>query len=121
MAPSLSDYFAALNALDRRGYVACFTPDALVRDPYGGRELRGEAGLNKFFDGMLHTWERFTMSAGEAYASGDRLAVTWRTEATAKSGKTARFAGVNIFTLEGEKISRLDGYWDFKAMVAQLR
>jgi steroid delta-isomerase-like uncharacterized protein len=121
MASTISDYFAALNNLDREAYVACFSADALLRDPYGGQTLQGIAGLQQFFQGMERTWAYFQMTPVAHYPAGDRVAVPWQAKATAKSGKTAEFAGVNIFTLaEDGKIKQLDGYWDFKAMVAQI-
>lgn len=121
MASITDSYFAALNGLDREAYLACFTTDALLQDPYGARPLQGTAGLHKFMDGMERTWASFQMTPGDAYAAGDRVAVPWRCTAVAKSGKTAHFAGVNIFTLnEDGLITQLDGYWDFKAMVAQI-
>ena len=121
MSSVISNYFAALSAMDRQTYLACFDENAEVLDPYGGRPLQGQVGLNKFMDGMERTWDIFSMVPGESYASGNRVAVNWSTTATAKSGKTAQFAGINVFTLTEEGlISRLEGYWDFKAMVAQI-
>lgn len=118
---SVAHYFRALNKLDREAYLACFSDDALVRDPYGGRELRGREGLNKFMDGMERTWSHFQMTPEKSYAAGDRIAVSWTAGATARSGKTAGFEGINVFTLDEEGLIRqLDGYWDFKAMVAQI-
>lgn len=121
MVSTISEYFAALNTLDRARYLSCFTDDVVLQDPYGGPALEGEVGLNKFFDGMERTWQSFDMQPTDAFAAGDRVAVPWKTEAVAHSGKQAQFAGVNVFTLDGDKISRLDGYWDFRAMIAQLR
>jgi ketosteroid isomerase-like protein len=61
------------------------------------------------------------MRPGASFASGNRVAVNWAVEARAKTGKTAEFAGINVFTLDDEgKISQLEGYWDFKQMVAQI-
>ena len=121
MASILDDYFAALNAIDREAYVACFADDAVVLDPYGGRPLQGTTGLHKFMDGMERTWDSFQMTPDEPYAAADRIAISWRCTATAKSGKTANFAGIDIFTLSLDGlISRLEGYWDFKAMLAQI-
>lgn len=118
---SVDHYFRALNSLDRDAYLACFSDDALVRDPYGGRELRGREGLNKFMDGMERTWSQFEMMPTESFTAGDRIAVSWTAAATAKSGKTAEFRGINVFTLNEEGLIRqLDGYWDFKAMAAQI-
>ncbi len=119
---SIENYRLALNRLDRAAYLACFTADAAVLDPYGPRVLTGVAGLNKFFDGMERTWTVFQMSFGETFASADRVALSWQVEAAAKNGKAARFTGINVFTLaEDGLISRLEGYWDFKAMAAQLQ
>jgi steroid delta-isomerase len=121
MTSATDRYFHALNGLDRAAYLACFADNALVQDPYGGRTLEGNEGLNKWFNGMERTWERFTMTPGQGFAAGDRVAVPWTAEATAKSGKTARFAGINLFTIgEDGRISRLEGYWDVAAMMAQL-
>lgn len=121
MASITDSYFAALNGLDREAYLACFAENALLQDPYGGRPLQGTTGLHKFMDGMERTWASFQMTPGDAHAAGDRVAIPWRCTAVAKSGKTAHFAGVNVFTIdESGLISQLDGYWDFKAMVSQI-
>lgn len=126
MAFSMADsavgrYFAALNGIDREAYLACFAAEAEVLDPYGARPFLGDAGLNKFMDNMERTWSAFQMTPGEPFAAGDRVAVSWSCTATAKSGKTAEFAGINVFTLNEEGlITRLEGYWDFRAMVAQI-
>ncbi len=121
MVSTISEYFAALNNLDRARYLACFAEGAALSDPYGGPLLEGHAGLNKFFDGMERTWQSFDMQPTDAFAAADRVAVPWKAEAVALSGKQAHFAGVNVFTLDGDKISRLVGYWDFRAMVAQIK
>ena len=119
---SASDkYFAAVSGLDRAGYLACFAPDAVVHDPYGGRAWQGHEGLAKFFGGMERTWASFTMAAVESYVSGNRLATTWTAQGVSKNDKTAQFAGINVFTVNEEGlITQLEAYWDFKAMVAQI-
>jgi steroid delta-isomerase-like uncharacterized protein len=121
MISAFERYFSALNQLDRRAYLEAFAEDVVVMDPYGGRAFEGHEGLNKFFNGLERTWESFQMVPQEYYISGDRAAVKWQTEASAKSGKSARFAGINIFTINEEGlISRLEGYWDAAAMMAQI-
>ena len=118
---AIEAYRQALNSLDRAAYHAAFAADAVVMDPYGGRPLEGAAGLDRFFNGMERTWSRFTMTYGAAYAGGDRVAVNWQVEAEAKGGKVAVFAGINVFTLDDSGlITRLEGYWDARAMMAQL-
>ena len=121
MASIISSYFAALNAIDRDAFLICFSPDAVVLDPYGGRPFQGTAGLHKFMDGMERTWDKFELTPGERFAAGDRVAVSWQAQATTKSSKTAVFKGIDVFTLnEDGLITRLEGYWDFKAMIAQI-
>jgi steroid delta-isomerase len=117
----IRDYFAALNQIDRAAYLACFSQDATLQDPYGGRPLLGKDGLNRFMDGMERTWDRFSMTPSTPFAAGDRIAMGWTATATAKSGKTAQFAGISVFTLNEEGlIDRLEAYWDIKAMLAQI-
>jgi steroid Delta-isomerase len=121
MITAIENYRAALNGIDRAAYLACFTTDALLQDPYGGRPLQGVDGLNKFFTGMERAWASFEMTFGEPYLGGNRVAVSWSVTAVAKSGKTANFSGINLFTLNDDGlISQLDGYWDAAAMMAQL-
>jgi steroid delta-isomerase len=121
MSNAIGDYFRALSDIDREAYLACFDENATILDPYGGRPLTGVDGLNKFMDGVERTWDSFSMTPREMIAVADRVAASWSVVATAKSGKSAEFSGINIFTLnEAGKISRLEGYWDFKAMLAQI-
>lgn len=119
---SVERYFRAVSTLDRDAYLACFSPEAILRDPYGGPVRQGHAGLSAFFDGMEKTWDSFEMTPQELYRTGDRIAAPWTASGTARNGKTASFAGVNVFTLDEDgRISQLDGYWDYRAMAAQLK
>lgn len=114
-------YFKALSDLDREAYLSCFSENAELRDPYGGRPFDGRGGLEKWFTGMERTWSEFSMKPAEFFHSGDRVAVSWVAEATAQSGKTARFSGINVFTVgESGLIDRLEGYWDAAAMMSQI-
>lgn len=119
---SVDRYFRAVSNLDRAAYLSCFSEEAILRDPYGGPVRQGEAGLSAFFDGMEKAWDSFQMTPQAFYRTGDRVATPWTATGTAKNGKTAEFAGVNVFTLDEDgRIRQLDGYWDYKAMAAQLK
>ena len=119
---SVRSYFNALNSIDRSAFLSCFSSGAVARDPYGGPVFEGPDGLNKLFDGMERTWSEFGMEPQAAFAGGNRLAVPWATSAVTKKGKRAEFSGVNVFTLDEDgKIIELDAYWNFKAMLAQIR
>jgi ketosteroid isomerase-like protein len=114
-------YFNALGSLNRENFLNCFSGNAELRDPYGGRVFEGREGLSKWFVGMERTWDTFSMNAIDTYESGDRLAASWTASAMAKNGKTASFAGINVFTIDEKGlISRLEGYWDASGMMAQI-
>lgn len=70
---------------------------------------------------MERTRSQFSMKPTEFFQSGDRVAVLWVAEATAQSGKTANFSGINVFTIdESGLIGRLEGYWDAATMKSQI-
>lgn len=121
MISASSRYFAALGRLDREAYLDCFHKNAVLHDPYGGKPLQGHEGLAKWFVGMERTWKEFSMEPSEQFESGDRIAVQWTAKGKTGSGKVAIFAGINVFTVdENELITRLEGYWDAKSMMAQI-
>ena len=115
-------YFEALSNMDQDQFVSCFTPEAELHDPYGGRPFVGSDGLSKWFAGFLDTWERFSISAEVPFTCKENTAVKWTARGEAKSRKVAEFSGINLFTVNMDgKIERMDGYWDAPAMLAQIR
>ena len=121
MITACEKYFHALNNIDRQAFMTCFTEDAQVFDPYGARMVEGVDGLTRWFKGMENTWTEFSIQPDEYYVSGDRCAVEWQAEATSKSGKGARFKGINVFAISEEGlISRLEAYWDAAQMMTQI-
>ncbi len=119
---SVSDrYFQALSEIDREDYLSCFSTDAGLFDPYGGKPFKGHEGLAKWFASMERTWSKFTMKPVAQYISGDRLAIQWQATGRAGSGKIANFSGINVFTMDKSGlITQLEGYWDMGSMIAQI-
>lgn len=121
MITACERYFQALNNIDRRAFVDCFTDDALVMDPYGARKMEGVEGLSRWFNGMESTWDEFSIETGEYFVSGDRCAVEWKAEGKSKSGQIAQFKGIDVFTVsEDGLVSKLEAYWDAAAMMSQI-
>ena len=120
---SASDrYFDALNNIDQERFLSCFADDAEIHDPYGGRPFVGIEGARKWFSGFEGTWSNFSIEGEDPFPCGDRLAVKWTVRGEAKSGKIAEFSGIDVFTVSQEGlITRMDGYWDAPAMLAQIR
>lgn len=116
------NYVKALNTFDEAAYLALFTDNAVVNDPYGTAEFLGEEGLKRFFKGLTDTWRYFEMRADKFYpGDGNRLAVRWSVSATAKNGKAVEFSGVSVFYFSAEKISGLDAYWHFRTVMKEIR
>jgi len=115
-------YLRALNSMNLDDYMALFTPECVVNDPYGTQPYQGREGLQKFFNGVQETWHFFEMRNDSVYPGGpDRLAVRWSVSGTAKNTKTAEFSGISIFQFSGDKISGLDAYWHLGNMLRQIR
>jgi steroid delta-isomerase-like uncharacterized protein len=118
----VENYMKALNSLDESAYLALFTENCVVNDPYGTAEYLGEDGLQRFFKGMTDTWKFFEMRGDKFYpGDGNRLAVRWSVSATSKTGKTVEFSGVSVFYFTDDKISGLDAYWHYRSMIQELR
>ena len=116
-----SRYFEALSDLDRDAYFSCFSAEAVLNDPYGGKPFKGLEGLEKWFAGMETTWSEFSMEPLAEFHGGNRIATHWQAEGSAHSGKRAAFSGINIFTIdESGLIIQLEGYWDFRSMITQI-
>ena len=114
-------YFSALKQLDKSSYIKCFSSEAELHDPYGGKPFHGQDGLARWFVGMERTWTEFSIEANSHYISGDRIAVQWHATGKTGAGKTADFAGINVFTInQAGLITRLEGYWDARSMMAQI-
>jgi ketosteroid isomerase-like protein len=119
---AVSKYVAALNALDADRFVACFRKNCVVRDPYGISIYQGQTELRQYFQTMQDTWQAFELRPGHVFYGGrERVVFTWTAFATARNGKSARYNGINVLTLEGELIDGLEAYWDAPAMFAQIR
>lgn len=115
-------YFAALRAGDRETWLDGFAPDATLADPVNAPPARGRAGLEGFWQQMMGRFQRVELTEGEIFVAGRRAAAGWTGRNTARDGKVATFAGINTFELDDAgKLSRVEGYWDARAMLRQLR
>ena len=122
MISTTDQYFAALSHINRNDFLSCFADEAVLHDPYGSKPFVGRVGLGKWFDSFERTWTEFSIEAEESHNSGDGTAVKWAATGTTHSAKKANFSGIDVFLLnENGLISRMDGYWDAPAMMAQIR
>lgn len=120
MEKIINDYFAAINALNAEAWLSTFAPDATSYEP-GQPPLTGHEALRAFFNGVAGGFSRIHFQADEIFAVGNEAAVKWSANGTGHNGKEARFAGIDIFTVNSDGlIQTLRAYWNPAAMMAQL-
>jgi steroid delta-isomerase len=118
---TINDYFAAISALDAEAWVATFAPDAVSYEP-GGPPLAGHDALRQFFHAVAAGFASLQMGADEIYAVGHEAAVKWSARGTGHNGREARFAGIDVFTVnDAGQIQTVRAYWSPAAMAAQLQ
>jgi len=122
MRDAIDRYFAAWTSLDPSAYVACFTDNAVVHDPYGSTPRQGANALRDFFGGIAHAVQEVRVQADSLYVAGNRVAVTFRGKAIGKNLKPVEVAGIDVFEFNtAGRITALWSYWDSGAVLAQLR
>jgi len=122
MRDAVDRYFAAWVALDPAAYVACFTDDGVLHDPYGSTPRTGAKSLRGFFEGVAHALEEARIVAEAVHIAGDRAAVVFRGKAIGKNAKHVEVVGVDVFEFDEKgRIKTLWAYWDSAAVLAQLR
>jgi len=93
--------YAALNAHDVDGFVACYTPDATIEDGHDTILARGQAGLRERLDAMLEEhpaarWEPLTRIGVGPF-------VVQQEEVVGRSGPAKK---VCVYLLDGDLIAR---------------
>lgn len=116
-------YFEAIAHADADDFAALFSADVHFEDPVAGPApaLIGEDGVRRFHKGLRRAWQSLHMDVDEVFVRGSQAAVRWDATGHSASGKEIDFEGINIITVdEAGRISRLEGYWDFEGVIAQM-
>jgi steroid delta-isomerase len=122
MSDAIDRYFAAWRSLDSSTYVACFSDNAVVHDPYGSTPHQGASALRAFFDAIAHAVQEVRIHADSVHASSNRAAVVFRGKAIGKNQKPVEVSGIDVFEFnEAGRITALWAYWDPAAVLAKLR
>jgi len=109
---------------DRAAWLACFAPDALVRDPVGGspldpegKGLRGHDAIAKLWDGLVAPLAAVRFEVREEHASGNAIARVATVHLTLPGGATVEYPGVFVYDLdEQQRIAELRGYFQLPKM-----
>ena len=122
MRDAVDRYFASWARLDPSAYVACFTEDAIVHDPYGSRPYQGTTALRTFFNEVVQALQEVTIEAEAVHVAANRAAVVFQGKAIGKNGKPVHVDGIDVFEFNDVgRITTLWAYWDSAALLAKLR
>lgn len=117
---TVNDYFNAICSLDCEAWIATFADNAVSHEP-GNPPLEGHEMLRAFFNGVAGGFETIEMRPTQIFVVGNEAGVKWAASGLGKTGRQAKFDGIDIFTLNDDgKIQTVKAYWDPAAMMAQL-
>jgi len=119
---AVTDYFAAIRAMDADAWVATFADDAVNYDPVGAPPNEGHAALRQFFEGIAGAFEQVGLFEDHVFVSGNEAAVKWTGRGTGKNGRAVTFEGIDVFEInDAGKIQTIHAYWNPAAMMAELQ
>jgi steroid delta-isomerase len=121
VSKAVKAYFQALRAMDQQAWVNTFAVDAISHDPVGAPPIEGHAKLAEFFQTITAAFKEVGLTEDEVFIAGNEAAVKWSGRGTSKQGRTVKFSGIDIITVnEAGKIQNVRAYWNPAEMVAQL-
>ena len=111
---------AAVEALDREGWLDLFAEDAVVEDPVGpsmfdpeGTGHHGRAAIGAFFDNVIAVNESIRFTIHQSLLCGDEVANIGVIRITFEGGGAVEVDGVYIYRRSPEgKIASLRAFWE---------
>ncbi len=117
----VSDYAAAISALNVDRYVATFADDVIAYDPVGAEALIGKAGVRQFFENIGSLFATIDFQFTFVEIIGDEIALKWQGSGVGKNGQAVSFEGIDIWKLnQAGKIQTFYAYWNPAPVVAKL-
>lgn len=114
-------YFDAIRRKDVAAWCACFTPDAVVRDPADGPARVGEAAHRAFFATFAGAFDRLDFQVARGFTRGNQAALYFRAHCVHASGATLDLDGIDLVEIAADgRIAALQGFWDPTPLLALL-
>jgi steroid delta-isomerase len=116
---------AAIEAMDRDGWLSLFTEDGIVEDPIGpsifdpeGTGHRGKEAIGKFFDTVIGPNDKLKFNVRLSYECGSEVANVGTIEITlAGGGQVAEVDLVSTYRVAPDgRLEALRAYWEFDQM-----
>lgn len=112
----------------RDGWLGLFAPDALVEDPVGpsmldpeGNGHRGRDGIERFWDQLVSTVDRFRFHVIDSFANGPCCANVVTITTTMSGGTTMTIDCVIIYTVDEDGlVTSLRAHWEPDRAMATL-
>ena len=123
MPPANAEQFiAALRAVEERGDVSAMAPlyaaDAEVSNVTMAEPDRGPDGAEQFWTNYRQSFTRVHSEFRNIVQTDKAVLLEWTSDVTTAAGVDARYDGVSVVELEGEKIRRFRAYFDPAALTA---
>ncbi len=116
---AVAEYFAAVRAGDVERWVNTFAPDGVSHDPVGTPPMEGHAALRNFLTHIGASFLSVSLTEDAVFANSNSAAVKWTGKATAHSGKSVDFQGVDVIDCNEEgKIILVRAFWDAAPIMA---
>ena len=123
----LDRYFAALNAGDAGGAMACYAPAARLEEVATGASHQGAAALRRSLDGFLGLFTGLRFEGGARIVAGDSVLCPYTLSATMARdlgplrlrGTAIRLTGAQHIGFQGDAIILVRDFWDFAELAAQ--
>jgi steroid delta-isomerase-like uncharacterized protein len=124
----LERYIAGWIARDADAVLMSLTENGTYEDPATGGPVSGDA-FSAYMNGLWSAFPDLTFKTGASYAAGpDRVAAEWVMTGTntgsmmglPPTGRSVRLEGSDFFTLDGERIAAVRGYFDSAGIPRQL-
>ena len=110
---AVSEYFAAIRAMDVERWVKTFDPKAVSQDPVGTPALHGHEELRQFLTQINSGFETLDLTEDRVFVNGNSAAIKWNGKGTGRNGKSVTFEGIDVIHCnDAGKIVAVEAYWD---------
>jgi steroid delta-isomerase len=117
----VSEYFAAIRAMDVERCVAVFAPNAEQQDPVGTPANIGHEAIRGFFTHIFSGFQMVGLTEDIVYANANSAAVKWTGKGVAHTGRSVTFEGIDVIDCnEDGKIVLVRAFWDSGPVMAAL-
>ncbi|MGH9245414.1 MAG: nuclear transport factor 2 family protein [Acidimicrobiales bacterium] len=112
-------YFDGINAEDWDAFASIWTDDAEIH-PVGSRGRRGRSDVVAYYPALLASWPKHHDEPGRCVVEGDTVYVEIAYHGVHEHGAEVEFDAVDRFLLAGERLRRVDQWYDVLSVRRQL-